>query len=154
MTLEDLNEIITHLINECVKLKNKYVEEKDLIVDYVCIFTHSQEEYGEFHKLAKQIGKPTNETSTGPIYAFLNPPETIVGKPKLLKIRKPDETRPQRGDVDFNTDYENFKNKYQDDKRFTLIKRKNFDILELRDDSFDVLAYFSSTPPSKQLKIE
>lgn len=153
MTIDDINNIINYLIQECIKLKNKYVEEKDLIADYVCIFTHSQDEYNELIKLAERIGKLADDTPTGPVYAFINPPETIAGKLKLLKIRKPDATRPQRGDVDFNTDYEVFKKKYLDNKLFTLIKRENFEMIELKDNNLDVLVYFSSIPPSKQLGV-
>lgn len=153
MAPEDLEKIIVYIVNECVKLKNKYVDEKDLIADYICIFSHSQDEFDELNKLAQQIGKLASETTTGPVYSFINPPETIAGNPKLLKIRKPDKTRPQRGDVDFNTDYEMFKNKYLDNKRFTLIQREDFEMIELRDENFNVLVYFSSTPFSNQLGV-
>jgi hypothetical protein len=153
MSLEDLNKVITYIVDECVKLKDKYVAERDLIVDYVCIFTHSQNEYNELIQLAEQIGRLVDDTKTGPVYSFNNPPETIAGKPKLLKIRKPDETRLQRGDVDFKTDYSSFKEKYLDNNRFTLIKRENSEMIELKDDDFDALAYFSNIPTSKRLGI-
>lgn len=153
MTTEEFNNIISYIVENCAELKNKYIEEKNLEIDYVCIFSHTQQEYKELLEQAGKIGKIANETPTGPVFAFNSPPKTIVGNPKLLRIRKPDETRSQRGDVDFNTDYKNFKKKYLDGKRFTLIKRENFEMLELRDDSFDVLVYFSSSPLSKQLGI-
>lgn len=153
MTVDDINKIISYLIQECVKLKDKHTQDKDLIADYVCIFSHSQHEYNKLIKTAEQIGKLASETPTGPVYTFINPPETIAGKPKLLRIRKPDTTRPQRGDVDFNTNYEEFKKKYLDNKRFTLIKRENFEMIELKDSAFDVLVYFSSSPLSKQLGV-
>lgn len=153
MTIEDLSKIIFCIVGQCVELKNKYTDEKDLIADYVCVFSHSEDEYSELIKIAEQIGKLAIETPTGPVYAFINPPETITGNPKLLKIRKPDITRSQRGDVDFNTDYEMFKNKYLDNKRFTLIQREDFEMIELRDDNFYVLVYFSSIPLSKQLGV-
>ncbi len=124
------------------------LKKKKLEIDYICIFSHSQKEHNEFLKKAGEIGKIADETPTGPIFAFKFPPRTIAGNPKLLKVRKPDETRPQRGDVDFNTNYEEFKEKYLDDKQFTLIKRKDFEMIELRDSAFDVLVYFSSIPLS------
>lgn len=153
MDREEVFGIINYLITECTKLKGKYVDEKDLEIDYVCIFSHSETEYKQLLKVAGSLGKIAQETPTGPVFAFNSLVETIAGNPKLLKIRKPDVTRPQRGDVDFNTDYENFKNKYLDNKRFTLIKRESFEMIELRDDAFDVLVYFSSTPLSQQLGI-
>lgn len=151
MKKEELLKIIDYLIAECTKLKDKYVEEKNLDVDYVCIFSQNKNEYSELLKVAQTLGKIVNNTSTGPVFAF-DSPSSIAGDPKILKIRKPDPTRPQRGDVDFNTDYQKFKNKYLDNKRFTLIKRENFEMIELKDDSFNVLVYFSSISPSKKLK--
>lgn len=153
MTNEDVTKIIDYIIGECVALKNKYVQERDLKADYICIFSHSQEEYNELLKYAQLIGRVADETPTGSVFAFNAPPETIAGRPKMLKIRKPDEKRPQRGDVDFNTDYGAFKKRYLDGKRFTLIKRENFEMIELKDDTYNVLVYFSSIPLSKQLGI-
>ncbi len=153
MKQEEILRIIGYLVSECNKLKNKYVDEKDLEVDYVCVFAQSESEYNQLIEAAESLGKIVDETPTGPIFAFNFPLKTIAGSPKLLKIRKPDKTRPQRGDVDFNTDYSNFKNKYLNDKEFTLVKREKFEMIELKDPSFDVLVYFSSTPTSQQLGI-
>ena len=108
----------------------------------------SQKEYLELIKQASNIGKIVDETKTGPVFKFKIPFQTITGKAKVLKIRIPDKTRPERGDVDFNTNYESFKKKYLSNKNFSLIKRERFEMLELKDSSFDVLVYFSSTPPS------
>lgn len=152
MTIDDFNKIIDYIVEKSVDLKNKYVKE-ELKIDYVCVFSQSQEEYDHFIGLASSLGKIAQETKTGPVFKFNSPPQTIAGKPNLLKIRIPDKTRPQGGDVDFNTDYEKFKAKYLNDKNFTLIKRENFEMIELRDEGFDVLVYFSSIPLSKQLGI-
>lgn len=153
MTAQDFTNIIDYILKQCVALKNQYVEDKDLKADYICIFSHNNEEYLEFLEQARSLGRVVEETPTGPVFAFNVLIETIAGKPKMLKIRKPDESRPQKGDVDFNTDYKLFKKKYFDGKKFTLIERENFEMLELRDDAFDVLVYFSSTPLSKQLGV-
>ncbi len=153
MSTEEFNNIISYIVKRCIELKNKYIDEKDLEIDYICIFSHTQQEYSELLKQAGKIGKIADETPTGPVLTFNSPSRAIVGGTKLLKIRKPDETRFQRGDVDFNTDYENFKKKYLDDKKFTLIKREKFEMIELKDNNFDVLVYFSSTPLSKQLRV-
>lgn len=152
MSIDEFNEIIDYIVQECVILKRKYVEEK-LEIDYICIFSQSQEEYDQFLKFAPSLGVIVDQTKTGPVFKFNSPPQTIAGKPRLLKVRIPDKTRPQRGDVDFNTDYEKFKIKYLDNKRFTLVKRENFEMIELRDEKFDVLVYFSSIPQSKLLGV-
>jgi len=153
MRREDVYKIIDYIAFECVRLRDKYIEEKDLEVDYVCIFSQNENEFNELFKVAQEIGKLANETPTGPVFAFNDRPETVAGKPKLLKIRKPDVTRPQRGDMDFNTDYESFKKKYLNNKNFKLIVREDFEMIELKDDSFNVLVYFANTPLSKQLGI-
>lgn len=136
-----LDNLIQKIISECTKLKNKYMGEKDLIADWVCIFSQSDDEYQELIRQANKIGEVVESTETGLIYKF--------GKPKLLKIRIPDATRPEIGDVDFITDYKQFKNKYLDNNKFTLIKREKFEMIELKDSAFNVRVYFSSIPPSK-----
>ena len=50
MKPQDLNNRISQLVVKCVELKNKYVEEKDLQADYVCMFSHSKNEYEELIK--------------------------------------------------------------------------------------------------------
>lgn len=153
MKIGEFNKIIDYIVHKCVELKNKYVDE-EMMIDYVCIFSQNQEEYDQFLKFARDLGEIADQTKTGPIFKFNNPPQTIVGKPKLLKIRIPDPTRPQRGDVDFNSDYESFKKKYLDDNKFKLVKSwDGFEMVELRDKEFDVLVYFSISPLSKKLGV-
>lgn len=154
MTIKEFNNIISYIVQKCVGLKDKYIDKKNLEIDYICIFSHNQQEYQELLEQAGKIGKIVDETPTGPVFAFHSPHSgTIAGSSKLLKVRRPDKTRLQRGDVDFNTDYKNFKKKYLDNKRFTLIKREKFEMVELKDNNFDVLVYFSSIPLSKQLRV-
>lgn len=122
MKLHDFNKIINHIIVNCVELKNKYVEEK-LNIDYICIFSQTEEEHDQLLKLASSLGTVVEQTKTGSVFKFNSPPQTVVGRPKLLKVRIPDKTRPQRGDVDFNSNYEQFKAKYLDNEKFKLAKK-------------------------------
>jgi len=80
--------------------------------------------------------------------------KTIVGPLRLVKIRKPDPQRLEKGDVDFNTDYKNFKKKYQSDSGFELVKRETFEMLRLSNPNFNVMACFSNIPKSKYLGIK
>ena len=89
----DFDEIIHYIVEKCKILKNKYIGE-DFEIDYICIFSHSKDEYNEFIRQASIIGKIVGKTKTGPVFRFNNPPETILGRPKVLKIRIPDKTRP------------------------------------------------------------
>jgi hypothetical protein len=94
------------------------------------------------------------ETSTGPLF-HIQPLNTIAGKLRLLKIRKPDTTRLELGDADFTvSNYPEFKKKYLSQKGFSLIVRKNFEMIELVDPKFSVRAYFSNPPLDKQLGIK
>jgi hypothetical protein len=69
-----------------------------------------------------------------------------------LKIRKPDQTRPERGDADFAVkNYEEFKNSCLTKPGFGVIERDTFEMIELMDSSFDVRVYFSSPPVEVQL---
>ncbi len=150
MIASEFFKIIEYITKNCRDLKNKYINE-DLKIDYVCIFSQSQKEYKELSEVASGVGKLVDETKTGPVFKFNNPPDTVIGHPKVLKIRVPDSLRPERGDVDFTSNYADFKNKYFDDNKFKLIKREKFEMLELRDPAFNVLVYFSSISPSQLL---
>src|SRR4051812_43424363 len=112
MDQNKLLKTINYLIIECNRLKNKYVDETSLEIDYVCIFSQNENEYNELYKAAKSIGKIADDTITGPIFTFNKSIMSSSKMPNVLKIRKPDITRPQKGDVDFTTDYPYFKNKY------------------------------------------
>ena len=153
MSKDEFDEIINYIVDKCIKLKNKHTKEKNLQIDYICIFSQSQEEYSNLIKHASNIGKIVDETKTGPVFKFHTPLKTAAGKAKVLKIRIPDKTRPERGDVDFNTVYEKFKKEQLVKPNFSLIKRQCFEMIELKDSEYDVLVYFSSIPPSKLLGI-
>lgn len=153
MTMEEFNQIINYIVAECIKLKNEYALEKNLEIDYICIFSHNQEEYSKLIKHASNVGKVVDQTNTGPLFKFHTPLKTASGNAKVLKIRIPDETRPERGDVDFSTNYEEFKKEYLSKPNFSLIKREKFEMIELKDEKYDVLVYFSSIPPSKLIGV-
>lgn len=106
--LKKLRDIAENLI----KLKNKYLEEKNLPIDYLTIFTHSGSEFKNLKKAASKLGKVVAENN-GPAY-LLNKPITIpTGQLKIFRIRKPDPERPQVGCGDFEVkNFEEFKNKY------------------------------------------
>lgn len=152
MESEFKNLILEIVVNATI-LKNKHTEEKDAPVSYVCIFCQSEEEQKTFLEFAEQMGSVIKETPTGSIY-HIEPVETVAGTLKLLKIRKPDVTRPEKGDADFNVEnYEEFKKKYLGKENFKLIVRPDIEMLELMDNKFDVRVYFSNPPVDKQLNV-
>jgi hypothetical protein len=146
--------MILDIVRQATKLKDAYTSEESAPVNYACIFAQSQAEYDEFVKSASDIGKIIDNTSSGPLFR-IDPLDTVSGKLQLLKVRMPDATRPERGDADFTvSDYPTFKRKYLAKQGFKLIKKENFEMIELMDPySFNVRAYFSNPPLDKQLNI-
>jgi hypothetical protein len=152
MDKEDLKTIVKKIVEQACALKNKHIDDKDMPVNYACIFSQSKEEYDSLIEITKKIGNIIKETPTGLLFK-IDPLDTVSGKLQLLKIRIPDVTRPERGDADFTVpNYLDFKKKYLPRKGFKLIKkREDFEMLELMDPEFDVRVYFSNPPLDKQL---
>jgi len=104
-------------------------------------------------EVAHQLGSVVQETPTGPVFQ-IKPISTVAGALRLLKIRRPDPKRPERGDADFTvTNYDSFKNKYLGKPGFSLIKRTNMEMIELIDPSYDVIAYYSYPTLADVLKL-
>jgi len=149
MNLEKFKNLVQDIIKESCRLKDKHTDQRDAKVNYACIFCQSDDEYNDFLNLANQLGKVFKETQTGPL--FLIELDTESGKLKLLKIRKPDETRKERGDADFTVDdYDSFKEQCLSKPEFSLIKRDNFEMIELINSDFNVRTYFSNSPLDQQ----
>jgi hypothetical protein len=154
MDVKNLRQFVQEIVKRANSLKDKHTSEKNASANYACIFCQSDEQYDSLVALAQEIGKVVEETPTGPLF-HIQPLNTIAGKLQLLKIRKPDAARPELGDADFTiTNYPEFKRKYLSQKGFSLIVRKNFEMIELVDPQFNVRAYFSNPPLNKQLGIE
>ena len=143
MNLNELKTKIKNIVKKANKLKNKYIEEKIAPVNYACIFCQSEQEFKELNSCAETFAEIIKETATGPLYK-IEPLETVAGKLQLLKIRKPDATRPEEGDADFTIEtFEEFENIHLSKNNFKLIKRENMKMIELVDNEFDVRVYFS-----------
>jgi hypothetical protein len=143
MKLEDLIEITKNIISDAKKLSSLHTDQGNAPVNYACIFTQSQSEYNDLLKLAHQLGSIAEETRMGPVFKIQTIP-TEAGPLQILKIRRPDPKRPERGDVDFTvSDYPTFKDKYLNKPGFNIIERENMEMIELIDPSFNVIAYYS-----------
>ena len=155
MDTENLKNIIRNIVEKATALKNKHIADKDAPVNYACIFSQSQEEYTELLAASKRIGTITEETPTGFLFQ-ITPLKTVSGVLKILKIRVPDVTRPERGDADFTvSNFPDFKKKYLPKNGWSLIKkREDFEMLEVMDPEFNVRAYFSNPPLDEQLGIK
>jgi hypothetical protein len=154
--MKTINEILDYIIPKTLELNQAHIPGEATRVNYSAIFCQSDDEYEQFHKEASQVGDVIDDTATGPLYKFYKPLQTVAGPLWLLKIRKLDPTRPERGDADFTVNnYISFRDKcLKDAEHFKLIKRENFQMIELKDPKFDVLSYFSSIPLTVQMGIQ
>lgn len=153
MNMEDLKIKVQNIVERATTLKNKHVDDKNTPVNYACIFSQGKKEYDDLVKVTRKIGNMIKETPTGLLFQ-ISPLKTVSGVLKLLKIRLPDVTRPELGDADFTvSNFSDFKKKYLSKDGFKLIKREDFEMVELTDPEFDVRAYFSNPPLDKQLNI-
>lgn len=146
-----MKELIQKIVLEAEQLKNRFTDQKNIPVNYVCIFCQSEEEEKFFITLACQMGTVIQDTKSGLLFR-IQPIETVAGKLQLLKIRRPDPTRPERGDADFTvSDYPKFKEKYLNQPGFSLIQKEDFEMIELYKKGESVRVYFSFPPLDKQL---
>ena len=152
--MNDLIPTINHIVTRSTELKNKFTYSFGAPVEFACIFCHSEEEYREFTHVIQALGKTIEVTPSGPTYLLDEPIVTVAGPLRLVKIRKPDPEIIKRGDADFNTDYQAFKETYEGNPKFELVKCPTFEMLRLSDPQFDAMACFSSIPKSKEFGVE
>ena len=151
-----MNSLITtikYIVDRSTELKNQFTDTSTMPVEFACIFCQNGEEYNKFTNSIEGMGKIVERTPSGFTYLLDESFKTTAGPLRLVKIRKPD-FRPERGDADFNTGYKKFKNRYQRDSRFELVKYETFEMLRLSDSDYDVMACFSNIPKSKVLGIK
>jgi len=153
MTTEELTTLVKKIVIEASSLSKTHTNENNAPVNYTCIFAQSNEEYEELLEVSSQIGQIVHETATGPVFK-IKPITTVSGELRILKIRRPDPKRPERGDADFTVaDYELFKKTYLGKPGFDIIKRPEMEMIELLDQSYNVLAYYSHPILASVLKI-
>ncbi len=153
MNSKEFKNLVQAIVAEATKLRDARTTEHNAPVNYACVFSQSEEEYESLLAVAKQFGKIVQETEMGPVF-YIEPLSTVAGNLRLVKIRKPDPKRKERGDADFTVaDYPTFKKKYLGASGFRLIERPNMEMIELADPAFDILAYFSNPPLGKVLNL-
>ncbi len=141
---KELIEAVRYVVSETLKMAQKIVG-KTFPIKSLTIFAHSQSEFELFVEILAKIGKSYNYNN-GPRVELYEP--IAVGENSIthLRIRKPDSERPQVGCNDFETDYEAFKREYlpKHADNLSLIKRPEYEMIELHDKEFGVLAYVVS----------
>lgn len=142
--------VVQEILMRAIALKDKYTEERNAKAFWVCVFSQSNEEYGELLEATKKLGDVFEEGYNGVKFLLKEP---LGGSVKILKVRKPDPQRKERGDADFSvSDYESFKKSCLGKENFKLIPRDNFEMIELKELGSSVIAYFSDPPIEEQYK--
>lgn len=152
--MNNLISTIKYIVSRSVGLRDKFTDASLAPVEFACIFCQNEDEYNKFTNEIEKFGKIVEKTPSGFTHLLGKPIETAAGPLLLVKIRKPDIKRPERGDADFSTDYTKLKKKYQNNSNFELVKRDTFEMLRLSYRNFDVMACFSNIPKSKDLGIK
>jgi hypothetical protein len=150
----ELIEAVGYVARETTRLCKSIVGET-FPIESLTVFAHSEPEYELLVEMLGTIGKPYNYNN-GPRVELFEPIVVDDNKISHLRVRKPDLERPQAGCNDLVVDYELFKKdflfKYPDNIR--LIKRPEYEMIELFSPEFDVLAYVVSDEVAKAQKIQ
>lgn len=111
-------------------------------IDFIDIFPVSEEHKLQLENEMKDIANLEVKTERGNVYTLIKPLDTKYGKLKWIKIRYFDESRLNwEAATDFMVDDRNILlNKIDKDKRFTYIKRDEWDAVEFKTDN--TLIYF------------
>jgi hypothetical protein len=141
---KELIEAVKYVASETSKMAQKVIG-KSFLIKSLTVFVHSQSEFELLTAILAKIGKPYNYNN-GPRVELYEPIEVGENRITHLRIRKPDLERQQVGCNDFETDYETFKSEYLSryPNNLSLIKRPEYEMIELYDEEFDVLAYVVS----------
>lgn len=146
--MNTIQKILANIVLKTIELNKVYLPDESVVINYSAIFCQDTAEYRQFNKEASQIGEIFEDTPTGTLFKCKKPLQTPAGPLQLIKVRKPDMARFQRGDADFIlSDYYSFKDGHlKNEEHFKLIERENYEMIELSDKEFDVLCYFSNIP--------
>ena len=152
--MSDLVARVQYIANKSKELKDTLPDVISAPIEFACIFCQSQVEYDFYINSIKSLGKIVELTKMGDTYFLDEPISTNSGSLRFVKVRKPDLQRPEQGDADFNTNYDEFSEKYKTDSRFEVVERENFKYLRYSNPQYDVMACFSDKPKSKVLGIK
>lgn len=148
MNKKALESIVHYIVKQAARAIEINTDERSLPIDYLAIFSKDKQEFKNLERLIRPLGREVDKqtSKTGTTFLLNQPIKTSAGLLKLLKVRKPDPARPQRGAPDFRVEnYQGFKDKYlRKSGNFTLMVRKDFEMIELK--GVDVLVYFPNRP--------
>ena len=138
----ELRKAIDYVAKKTTELSRKFTA-NEYPINYLTIFSHYADEFENIEKILFTMGKQVGENN-GPFIQLNEPIQLSNGKLEKIRIRQPDPYRMQVGCNDFTVpDYAAFKEKYvtNNPQHFRVIQRPKFEMIELLDPDFDVLAY-------------
>jgi len=142
MEIKELINKIKDIQKGITKVKNKYIFEENLELNYITIFSHSDNEFEKLIKTSEKIGNKIDEHN-GPVFLLKEYLGFNNGILKIFRIRKPDKERLQIGCGDFKvSNYLFFKKKYLNRKNFILMKGDGYEFLGIHDIDENYLVYF------------
>jgi hypothetical protein len=153
MNIDELEKIIFYLVKQGLATLERFTDEKNGALDYVAIFAKDENEFNDLLMIAETVGQEVDKETakTGRTFLLNKPLDTTAGVLSLIKIRKPDDTRLQRGAPDFKIpDYQQFKDKYlKSDGNFTLMLKNDYEMIEIKGP--DVLVYIPDKTLSERM---
>lgn len=138
--------IYQDIISESVQMVSARVDKEDLLnkLDYLTIFAKSNDDFKQISHELEKNGVVAIPKETGSYYKLHKPLQGPFGLIFHCRVRTFDNTRPEKGYVDFGVkDYNQFKKKYQNMPDFSVIFSGK-EMIELNDPKFSVRAYFIS----------
>lgn len=153
MDKNEFEKIINYIVEQGLSTIKNNTNRKEAVIDYVSIFSKDKKEFRNLEFIVKSIGCEVDKETmkTGRTYLLNKPLKTSAGALRLIKVRKPDPVRLQRGAPDFKIqDYQKFKDEYlQRSGNFTLMVRKDYEMIEIK--GVDVLVYIPDNTLSERL---
>ena len=153
MSRQGLEEFILTIVRQGMATIRENMGEPTAVIDYLAIFAKDAEEYAVIESLLESLGAETDKENarTGRTFLLNELIETSAGPLAVVKIRKPDQTRPQRGAPDFRVkNYNELKETFLSSSgNFTLMVRKEYEWIEIK--GVDVLVYIPSIPLLERL---
>lgn len=144
----DLQNLITTIAAKSEVLKNKIIGSHKTKLSYTCIFAQNAQQHEQIEAQLEKIGRIVDATTTGNVY-MIQPIETAAGPARIVKNRRPDPTRTELGDCDFELDdYAKFKGANIGNPGFSLINRPAAEMIEYMERGGEVRLYFSNPPVS------
>ena len=138
----DLNERIFSIIENIQKLRTICYPDNILPIEYLTIFSHSEEDFQELRSQLQKDGDET-EANNGYKYQLSNILEYKGESISLVRIRKPDIHRPELGCGDLTYEENDYPilREIALKKGLDIILRDGYEMIELSDFNINVYAY-------------